>query len=66
MSNLPRIGIALGSGSSRGWAHIGVLRALAELGVKPAIVCGCSVGAIVGAAYAAGNLDKKSGLTMGV
>ncbi len=54
----PRIGIALGSGSSRGWAHIGVLQALAERGIHPEIVCGCSVGSIVGAAYAAGNLDK--------
>ncbi|WMP15712.1 patatin-like phospholipase RssA [Thiothrix lacustris] len=54
----PRIGIALGSGSSRGWAHIGVLRALAERGIHPDIICGCSVGSIVGAAYAAGNLDK--------
>lgn len=53
----PRIGIALGSGSSRGWAHIGVLRALAELGIHPSIVTGCSVGSIVGAAYAANNLD---------
>lgn len=54
---MPRIGIALGSGSSRGWAHIGVLRALAEMGIHPDIICGCSVGSIVGAAYAAGNLD---------
>lgn len=53
----PRIGIALGSGSSRGWAHIGVLRALEDLGIRPEIVTGCSVGSIVGAAYAAGNLD---------
>ena len=53
----PRIGIALGSGSARGWAHIGVLHALAELGVYPDIVCGCSAGSIVGAAYAAGNLN---------
>lgn len=56
-SKHPRIGIALGSGSSRGWAHIGILRALAALGIHPDIVCGCSVGSIVGAAYAAGNLD---------
>ncbi|WP_298613211.1 patatin-like phospholipase RssA [uncultured Thiothrix sp.] len=53
----PRIGIALGSGSARGWAHIGVLRALAELGIQPEIIAGCSIGSIVGAAYAAGNLD---------
>ncbi len=53
----PRIGIALGSGSSRGWAHIGILRALADMGIHPDIVVGCSVGSIVGAAYAAGKLD---------
>lgn len=53
----PRIGIALGSGSSRGWAHIGILRALADRGIHPEIICGCSVGSIVGAAYASGNLD---------
>jgi NTE family protein len=52
------IGIALGSGSSRGWSHIGIIRALAEIGVEPDIVCGCSVGAIVGASYAAGNLNR--------
>ncbi|MDO5693569.1 MAG: patatin-like phospholipase family protein [Pseudomonadota bacterium] len=54
----PLIGLALGSGSARGWAHIGVLRTLAEAGLKPDIVAGASVGAIVGAAYAAGELDR--------
>ncbi|WP_448254712.1 patatin-like phospholipase family protein [Ottowia oryzae] len=54
----PRIGLALGSGSARGWAHIGVLRALLEAGLKPDVVAGASVGAIVGAAYAAGDLDR--------
>ncbi|MBL8492520.1 MAG: patatin-like phospholipase family protein [Rhodocyclaceae bacterium] len=54
----PLIGLALGSGSARGWAHIGVLRALAERGVEPDVVCGCSVGALVGAAYADGDLEK--------
>lgn len=53
----PRIGIALGSGSARGWAHIGVLQALIEMGVKPDIVAGTSAGALVGACYAAGKLD---------
>lgn len=53
----PRIGIALGSGSFRGWAHLGVLRALGELGVRPDVVCGCSVGALVGAAWLEGRLD---------
>ena len=54
----PKIGLALGSGSARGWAHIGVLRALLDAGLKPDVVAGASVGAIVGAAYAAGDLDR--------
>src|SRR5687768_16442488 len=53
-----RLGLALGAGSARGWAHIGVIRALEERGVKPEIVCGTSIGALVGAAYAAGELDR--------
>jgi NTE family protein len=48
----PRIGIALGSGSARGWAHIGALQALAEAGIVPEVVCGTSIGALVGAVYA--------------
>lgn len=54
----PRLGIALGSGSARGWAHIGVLRALQAAGIEPDVVCGTSIGAFVGAAYASGGLDK--------
>ena len=54
----PRLGLVLGSGSARGWAHIGVIRALEEAGIRPDIVCGCSIGAFVGAAYADGDLDK--------
>ena len=53
-----KIGLALGSGSSRGWAHIGVIKALAEQGVVPDIICGTSIGALVGAAHVAGNLEK--------
>ena len=52
-----RIGLALGSGSARGWAHIGVIQALKEMGVEPEIVAGTSIGAIVGAAYAGDRLD---------
>jgi len=52
----PRIGLALGSGSARGWSHIGVIEGLAEAGIHPDIVCGCSIGAVVGAAYVAGAL----------
>ena len=54
----PKIGLALGGGSARGWAHIGVIRALAEAGVVPDMVCGTSVGAFVGAAYVDGDLDR--------
>ena len=54
----PVIGLALGSGSARGWAHIGVLRALEQAGIKPDLICGTSTGALVGAAYAAGELDR--------
>jgi len=54
----PKIGLALGSGSARGWAHIGVIRALAEQGIEPDIITGCSIGSLVGAAYAKGELDK--------
>jgi len=53
-----RIGLALGSGVARGWAHIGVLRALERLGIKPDIVCGASIGALVGGVYLGGRLDE--------
>lgn len=54
---LARIGLALGGGAARGWAHIGVIRALAEIGIEPDIVAGTSIGALVGAAYAGKQLD---------
>ena len=57
MANQARLGIALGSGSARGWAHIGILRALEAAGIMPDIVCGTSIGALVGAAYASNRLD---------
>ncbi|MGA9993051.1 MAG: patatin-like phospholipase family protein [Thiobacillaceae bacterium] len=53
-----RIGLALGGGSARGWAHIGVIRALNQTGVYPDVVCGTSIGAFVGAAYVDGDLDR--------
>jgi NTE family protein len=55
--NCPRVGIALGSGSARGWAHIGILQGLAARGIVPEVIAGASVGALVGAACAAGRLD---------
>ena len=51
-----RIGLALGSGAARGWAHIGVLQALAKLRVQPDIICGTSIGALVGGFHLSGNL----------
>ena len=66
MRRKPRIGLALGSGAARGWAHIGAIRALEERGVKPDIICGTSIGALVGAFYAAGELEKLEGWVTGL
>src|ERR1700761_4394036 len=52
-----RIGLVLGGGAARGWAHIGAIRALHDAGIKPDVVCGTSIGALVGAVYANGDLD---------
>ena len=51
------IGVALGGGAARGWAHIGVLRTLAKAGYDFDIIAGTSIGAVVGGCYAAGKLD---------
>lgn len=61
-----KIGLALGSGSSRGWSHIGIINELTALGIRADIVCGTSVGAMVGAAYAAGNLEKLQSWALSV
>ncbi len=53
----PKIGLALGGGVARGWAHIGVLRALERAGIHPDIICGTSAGALAGGTYSAGKLD---------
>jgi len=53
----PRIGLALGGGAARGWAHIGAIRVLEEAGIRPDIVTGTSIGAVIGAAAIAGKLD---------
>lgn len=57
MVRKPKIGLALGSGSARGWAHIGAIRALEERGIRFDIICGTSVGALVGAVRASQQLD---------
>ncbi|KTS19238.1 patatin-like phospholipase family protein, partial [Pantoea dispersa] len=51
-----RIGLALGSGAAKGWAHIGVINALERAGIEVDVVAGCSVGALVGSAYVNGRL----------
>ena len=53
-----KFAIALGGGAARGWAHIGVMRALEDAGLRPSIVVGTSIGAIVGGHYSAGRLDE--------
>lgn len=53
-----KIGLALGAGAARGWAHIGIIKALEEIGVNIDVVAGCSIGAYVGSAYASGNLKE--------
>lgn len=55
--NKPKIGLALGSGLVRGWAHIGAIRALVRHGFTPDIIAGTSVGALAGVAYATNKLD---------
>ena len=53
-----KIGLALGAGAARGWAHIGIIKALEDLGIKIDVVAGCSIGAYVGSAYASGKLNE--------
>jgi NTE family protein len=62
----PRLGIALGSGAARGWAHIGILRALEQANIVPDVVSGTSIGALVGAAYASGRLDSLADWVTGI
>ncbi|MCH9764934.1 MAG: patatin-like phospholipase family protein [Alphaproteobacteria bacterium] len=52
-----KIGLALGGGAARGWAHIGVVRALQNVGIQPDIIAGTSIGAVVGGCQVAGQLD---------
>lgn len=55
----PRIGLALGGGSARGLAHIPMLEVFDEMGLRPAVIAGCSIGALIGAAYAGGMTAKE-------
>ncbi|MDN4501742.1 patatin-like phospholipase family protein [Alteromonadaceae bacterium BrNp21-10] len=53
-----KVGLALGSGAARGWAHIGIIESLQELGIEFDIVAGCSIGAYVGSAFANNKLSE--------
>jgi NTE family protein len=54
----PVIGLALGGGAARGFAHIGIIKTLVAHGILPNVVVGTSIGAVVGGGYASGQLDK--------
>lgn len=62
----PVIGLALGSGVARGWAHIGVLQALEQQGIVPDLVCGTSIGALIGGMQQAGKLDAVEEFARGL
>lgn len=60
------VGLVLGSGSSRGWAHVGVIEALEEAGVPVDVIAGCSVGSYIGAIYASGGLASLKKFILGM
>jgi NTE family protein len=62
----PTIGLALGGGAARGFAHIGILRTLLANDIVPDIVVGTSIGAVVGGSYAAGHLDTLENWARGL
>ncbi|MDJ0700661.1 MAG: patatin-like phospholipase family protein [Woeseiaceae bacterium] len=62
----PVLGLALGSGASRGWSHIGTIKALVDAGLEPGVVCGTSVGAMMAGAYLTGNLDRLEQWVLGI
>ena len=60
-STEPRIGVALGGGSARGLTHIPYIEAMDELGLKPSVIAGCSIGALLGAGHAVGPARTQQG-----
>lgn len=62
----PTIGLALGGGAARGFAHIGVLRTLIAHGIVPDVIVGTSIGAVVGGSYAANQLDTLESWARGL
>ena len=61
-----KIGLALGGGVARGWAHIGVLKTLEQAGIRPDIVVGTSMGAVAGGCYVGGKLDQLEAFARGL
>lgn len=62
----PRIGLALGGGAARGWAHLGVCRTLLEAGIRPDVVAGSSIGAVVGGCLLGGKLAELESFARGL
>ena len=58
----PKIGLALGGGAARGFAHIGVIQVLEEAGIRPDLVAGTSAGSLIAALYASGRSGAEMGL----
>lgn len=59
VKRLPKIGLALGGGAARGFAHVGVIQVLEEAGIRPALVAGTSAGSLVAAFYASGKTGAQ-------
>ncbi len=66
MNTEKTVGLVLGSGSSRGWAHVGVIEALEDAGIPVDMIAGCSVGSYVGAIYASGGLASLKAFILGM
>ncbi len=62
----PKLGLALGGGAARGWAHIGVLKALDDAGLAPDIIAGTSIGAVAGGCYVARKLSELERFALGL
>src|SRR5271169_1891980 len=60
-SRRAKVGLVLGAGAARGWAHIGAMQELDALGLRPEVVVGSSIGSLIGGCYAAGRLDMLEG-----
>lgn len=58
MSQYVQVALALGSGAARGWSHIGVIKALKDMGIEINMVAGTSIGSLVGAGFASGRLNE--------